>query len=596
MTVLGRDTSERLRDCAAVQGFVERVCFKTGPPGLVGTELEWLVAFEDDPTDAVPIPLLRDLLDAAGPPPRGSRVTFEPGGQLELSSPAFRGATACWQALTEDAEHVRRALAAAGLRLLPTAIDPHRAPRRQLVHPRYDAMEAYFAATGADSAEMGPVMMTSTAALQVNLDIGSDLDEAPAPLAAAAHGRPDDGRGVRQLPGARRAGHRLEVRAGSGSGSASTASARRCRAGADPATAWARLRPRRPGDAPQRRDGDDWTVEPGTHVPRLAASDDDARRRHDDLAVHMTTLFPPVRPRGWFEVRYLDAQPWRWWPVPMAVLTALLDDPVAAGGRRGRPAPGWTTGRPPPATGWPRPACRPPRSPASTPRCAALRRERRATPTWSRWSPPSATATSPAAAARPTTPSTDPIGGLVSTLPGTRPDVAGRATALKQYVADELERSRDRSLGLTTGVLDESELLAQHSRLMSPLVWDLAHVGNYEELWLLREAAGVEAMRPELDDIYDAFEHPRATRPTLPLLRPDEAGDYIGLVRRKVLDALDRSARPRRGSASCSTRASCSAWSSSTSTSTTRRCWPPTSCAAATRSSRPPTRCPRPRR
>jgi iron(II)-dependent oxidoreductase len=46
-------------------------------------------------------------------------------------------------------------------------------------------------------------------------------------------------------------------------------------------------------------------------------------------------------------------------------------------------------------------------------------------------------------------------------------------------------------------------------------------------------------MRPELDDIYDAFEHPRATRPTLPLLRPTEAGDYIGLVRRKVLDSLE---------------------------------------------------------
>ena len=126
----------------------------------------------------------------------------------------------------------------------------------------------------------------------------------------------------------------------------------------------------------------------------------------------------------------------------------------------------------------------------------------------------------------------------MSTLPGTRPESLSE-TALKQYVADELERSRDRSLGLTTRTLDESELLAQHSRLMSPLVWDLAHVGNYEELWLLREAAGIEAVRPELDDIYDAFEHPRATRPLLPLLRPDEAGDYIGLVRRKVLDSLD---------------------------------------------------------
>ncbi len=88
-------------------------------------------------------------------------------------------------------------------------------------------------------------------------------------------------------------------------------------------------------------------------------------------------------------------------------------------------------------------------------------------------------------------------------------------------------------------MLDDRELLAQHSKLMSPLVWDLAHVGNYEELWLLREAAGIDAMRPELDDIYDAFEHPRVTRPTLPLLQPAEAGDYISLVRRKVLDSLD---------------------------------------------------------
>jgi iron(II)-dependent oxidoreductase len=111
--------------------------------------------------------------------------------------------------------------------------------------------------------------------------------------------------------------------------------------------------------------------------------------------------------------------------------------------------------------------------------------------------------------------------------------------ALKQYVADELDRSRRRSVALTTEVLDHRELLAQHSRLMSPLVWDLAHVGNYEELWLLREAAGVEPMRPELDDLYDAFEHPRATRPSLPLLPPDEAADYLSLVRRKVLDALD---------------------------------------------------------
>jgi gamma-glutamyl hercynylcysteine S-oxide synthase len=112
--------------------------------------------------------------------------------------------------------------------------------------------------------------------------------------------------------------------------------------------------------------------------------------------------------------------------------------------------------------------------------------------------------------------------------------------AVKQRFADELDRVRLRSLGLTTDILDVDDLLAQHSRLMSPLVWDLAHVGNYEELWLLRAAVGIDPLRPEIDDIYDAFEHPRAERPTLPLLPPTEAQAYLRDVRSKVLDSLDR--------------------------------------------------------
>ena len=63
--------------------------------------------------------------------------------------------------------------------------------------------------------------------------------------------------------------------------------------------------------------------------------------------------------------------------------------------------------------------------------------------------------------------------------------------ALKELIAAELEAVRDRSLGLTTDVLDGPELTAQVSPLMSPLVWDLAHVGNYEELWVLRAAAEI---------------------------------------------------------------------------------------------------------
>ena len=110
---------------------------------------------------------------------------------------------------------------------------------------------------------------------------------------------------------------------------------------------------------------------------------------------------------------------------------------------------------------------------------------------------------------------------------------------LKERVAAELEVSRRRSLGLTDA-LDEADLTRQHSPLMSPLVWDLAHVGNYEELWLLRGVAGVEPLRPEIDDLYDAFQHPRAERPTLPILGPAAARSYIAGVRNHVLDVLDR--------------------------------------------------------
>ena len=79
---------------------------------------------------------------------------------------------------------------------------------------------------------------------------------------------------------------------------------------------------------------------------------------------------------------------------------------------------------------------------------------------------------------------------------------------LRTRVADLLTASRARSTALTDAV-DEADLVAQHSPLMSPLVWDLAHVGHYEELWLLRELQAGDATDARFDDIYDAFKHPR---------------------------------------------------------------------------------------
>ena len=110
---------------------------------------------------------------------------------------------------------------------------------------------------------------------------------------------------------------------------------------------------------------------------------------------------------------------------------------------------------------------------------------------------------------------------------------------LRERIAAELAAARDRTTLLTT-IVDEADLVRQHSPLMSPLVWDLAHVANQEELWLLREVGGRTPMHPEIDPLYDAFEHPRAKRPSLPLLQPDEARSYGHEVRGRVMDLLER--------------------------------------------------------
>ncbi|ALE73273.1 sulfatase-modifying factor 1 [Pseudonocardia sp. EC080610-09] len=128
--------------------------------------------------------------------------------------------------------------------------------------------------------------------------------------------------------------------------------------------------------------------------------------------------------------------------------------------------------------------------------------------------------------------------------PTTGPAVPGESPeAMRDRVAALLARSRDRSTGLTA--LDDAELQAQHSPLMSPLVWDLAHIGSQEELWLVRDVGGREPLRPEIDGLYDAFQHTRSSRVELPLLTPAEARQYVGEVRDKALDALHRS--PLRG-------------------------------------------------
>jgi len=108
---------------------------------------------------------------------------------------------------------------------------------------------------------------------------------------------------------------------------------------------------------------------------------------------------------------------------------------------------------------------------------------------------------------------------------------------LREHIASELIRTRLRSVALTDAV-DEPDLVSQHSPLMSPLVWDYAHIANQEEIWLVRDVGGREAVRSDIDDMYDAFKNPRADRPALPLLSASQTRGYVGEVREKVLEVL----------------------------------------------------------
>jgi glutamate--cysteine ligase len=308
--------------------------------GAVGLEIETHLV----DLDAVADPVAWDRVDpmpgtiraAAG----RSAITLEPGGQLELSGPPASDVAATVTELAGDGQRARLALAELGLGVAHAGADPLRPPRRVNPRPRYRAMEAHFAATG--RAGPGAVMMNSTAAMQVNLEAGPErgwgervarayrLGPTMVAISASSpwlHGRDTGWKSARQ-----RAWGRLDARA-CGPVPGCVAPDAASDAGLDPASAWARYALRAPV-AFVRTDGGGMTAVPasvpfgrwasgqvrlGGRVPTAA-----------DLDTHLTTLFPPVRLRGYLELRYLDMTAPRWWPAIAAVVTTLMDDPVAA--------------------------------------------------------------------------------------------------------------------------------------------------------------------------------------------------------------------------------------------------------------------------
>ncbi|MEO5873638.1 MAG: ergothioneine biosynthesis glutamate--cysteine ligase EgtA [Streptosporangiaceae bacterium] len=283
---------------------VRGVCFKNGPPGRVGAETEWLVVDPADPKARVPLQRLREALRL--PLPCGSHVTFEPGGQLELSSLPQSGPAALCDALEEDLAQTRARLP--GLELSGYGVDPVRSPLMQLDDPRYTSMGEYFGDL---------TMMCTTASVQVCLDIGENpvaatrrwrLAHAMGPVLVAAFANSP-------LQAGRRTGWKSTRQA---IWSRMDRSRTTAPVGDDPVEAWLTYAL----DARVMLIRDPWTTDPGMTFREWMRS---GSPTIDDLGYHLSTLFPPVRPQGWFELRMIDALPEPYWRVPVAVAAALLD-------------------------------------------------------------------------------------------------------------------------------------------------------------------------------------------------------------------------------------------------------------------------------
>jgi glutamate--cysteine ligase len=307
-----------------VRRFVDERVFTPGWDAKVGIELEW-VTRSGKLTPPTP-DAIRGMLPARLP--GGSSITFEPGGQLELSGPPRHGIAAACHDMAADVHTVRHALAPHGIELVATGLDPL-GPRPRVVDaPRYRAMEHYFDAQWPE----GRTMMCNTASIQVNLDIGRD-DEietrwrrahdlgpvlgavfANSPLDAS--GNPTGWRSTRLA-----VWHAIDP--------PRTSSA--FRSERDARSSWTHYTL----DAPVMMIRSDTTTSTALDVPMtfgewIANGHELGWPTNEDFDYHLTTLFPPIRPRGWLEFRMIDALPDEWWPVAVAVAATLLDDREAA--------------------------------------------------------------------------------------------------------------------------------------------------------------------------------------------------------------------------------------------------------------------------
>ncbi|HEX3606710.1 MAG TPA: glutamate-cysteine ligase family protein [Candidatus Dormibacteraeota bacterium] len=290
-------------------------------PGRVGVEIELLpVRMEAGRPVPATIAEMRRALAHDPRLTRAARITFEPGGQVEMSPAPAVTAAAALDTATELTRRLRRCAAREGIQLISAAVSPWHDPETiglQNTGPRYRAMQDHFDSVG----PWGRRMMRQTAATQVCLDLDPGceswrlLNRAGPALTAAFAASP-------LLDGKPSGLHSTRTAIWQGADPDRTGYDGRHLTGV-PATGYVELA-RGAHAIPLARDGDE-PLPRRTPMGRWLATGG-ARPDDDDLDHHLSTLFPPVRPRGYLEVRYLDALPARWLPVPVCVLATLTGE------------------------------------------------------------------------------------------------------------------------------------------------------------------------------------------------------------------------------------------------------------------------------
>lgn len=290
----------------------------------IGAEIEWLTVPIGQPHKQADFDLVQRALPGGSILPASGTVTYEPGGQLEISTVPAKSADAVCESIAVDYSFAQGVLYEEDIQLVGKGYEPFRRPDRVVNSPRYEAMETYFDTQWPE----GRLMMRSTAAIQVNVDFPSNshagwqLAHALGPFLAGTFAN-------------------SPLAAGRPSGWQST------RLGI-----WQAIDPSR--TAPALADGDpavDWAEYALAANVMFIEQDEDQfapvkaplrfgewiERGHElgypslnDFQTHLTTLFPPVRPKGWLELRMIDALDDPWWRVPILILSALLRDESAA--------------------------------------------------------------------------------------------------------------------------------------------------------------------------------------------------------------------------------------------------------------------------